>query len=1049
MDDSGSGRFSFTVNSVGRDLRYYISAGDATSAPHLVRVKRPPAVAEFRIRYSYPAYTGKTPVTVTNLDGAIEAPAGAEALLTVVATEPLEAALLTIGEQKILMDADADANTRHATFQIQHDSNYGLDLISSRQMHGAGPAKMSIHATVDRPPLVNLLQAGQTLRLNPRDILPLSYVAMDDYALKSLVIIAEVNAQPPVQIPLKLAGKRRRQDETINLDLASMQFNVGDVLTLAVSARDAAGQEATSEELHVLISPRSIDQDARERVDEFSAASRFAVTLLEELEAAGKAIDESDAHKDHQSAAYVTASANGSRHLTSASEAATLLRQALLRGTAHSNSPELSTTLAWWIDVAQQQSQSADDLFRRGGSPDGMGEGARGKIRHAIDQSRELQTQMRVIAEGERAALVLADREDLKAVQNAKPPADARAAERFKTVLQRCHDDIAAGAAEIGINAGSKEAESQLHARIDAEQTAAHSKQPVDFASIARDWAQSLQRDAHQPTGIEARLATAAQAEAVRKDADLTRARDLDLAGRAAGAIAALAAQTPAGKSPQIPAIKAFPDALANLQREHVLNRQPAGSHSPDEIRSARNAAQRSRDEMARWAGEIGGPKNAVAASRAADFESLAMRAGSDAARHDYKHAAEQDKALTQKLTETAQKPGGHSLDGDSSPATTQMVEEHIARIQHASEAVTRHMAAAESMDRLNLSQEKIIQEARNVRVASGDLAGRQLKVAEQIADVERRQIGAIFPSTAPVGNIDDPDWRGRAMASLLFVQEQLSAMPQQLALAQQSAIAARKAAEKAIDARREAMNAGTDRQAMLMQAVEQAEADAQTATDHFQKALAPIDQKAVSDLADRLAPFTPEATAAYAVIVKSLAPALSSMQTAARGPEENAVGVAAADARKAIELVQTELGRAQDAFAERDPLVAARWFASAAADSLKRHPTDLHTAMSYQANVSLALSRAWDRSVHRAAELRLSALPSLAAVYGPAPLSFTESKTASVLAPNLAGQDWPRVRAGAGDDFAAAMHDPDPPGYEESLRLYFETLGKAQDKTK
>ncbi|HZK82131.1 MAG TPA: hypothetical protein VFC46_13710, partial [Humisphaera sp.] len=758
MDDAGAGRYSFTLNAVGRDVRYYVSGGDATSPAYSVRVKRPPAVSEFRIRYTYPAYTGKPPLTVTNADGTIEAPAGAEALLTVVATEPLEAALLTIGDQKILMDSADGVNVRQATLQIQRDASYVLDLISTREVRGGGPGKMSIHATVDRPPFVHLLQAGQTLRLNPRDIVPLSFLAMDDYALQSLDFVAVVNAQPPIRIPIKLGNDRRRQEETINFDLASMQFRVGDLLTLSVAAHDAAGQESTSDELHILISPRSVDLDEHERIDEFSAAARFASTLVDELEAAGKAIDESDAHKDHQSPEYLTASANGSRHLTSASEAATLVRQSLLRGMAHTDSPELCTALSYWIDLAQQQSQSADDLFRRGGTPDGMGEGARGKIRHAIEQSHELYAQIRIIAAGEHAAAVLADQEDVKAVEARPLPEDEKAAERFKAALKHARDEITAGAADIGINSNSKDAPGQLRSRVEAERTTAQSKQPIDFASIARDWSQSVQRDPHQSTGIEARLATAAQAEAVRKDADLIRARDLELAGRAAGAIAAQAAQTAPGKLPQVPALKNYPDAMARLQREDILNRQPAASHSPDETRSIRNNARSARDEMARWSGETNSPKNAIANARPADFESIAMRAGSEAARRDYKHAAEQDRTLTQKLTEAARKPGGRSLDGDTSPATTQMVEEHIAHIQRASEAVARHMAAAETMDRLGLSQEKLAQEAKNARIASSDLAGRQRRVAEQIADIERQQTVAVFPTTAPSGDIDDPN---------------------------------------------------------------------------------------------------------------------------------------------------------------------------------------------------------------------------------------------------------------------------------------------------
>lgn len=1050
MDDAGGGRFSFTLNAVGRDVRYYVAGGDATSRQYSVRVKRPPAVAEFRIHYTYPAYTGKSPSTASNVDGAIEAPAGAEALLTVIATEPLEAALLTIGDQKILMDPTADVNVRQATLQIQRDATYVLDLISAREVRGGGPGKMAIHATADRPPLVRLLQAGQTLRLNPRDTLPLSYLAMDDYALKSVELLAEVNAQPPLRIPFKLAGDRRRQEETIDFDLASMPLNIGDLLTLTVTARDTAGQEASSDELRVLLSPRSIDLDAHERIDEFSAAARFASTLAEELEAAGKAIAESDVRKDHQSAAYLTASANGSRHLSGASEAATLLRQSLLRGTAHSDSPELSTALSGWIDSAQRQSQSADDLFRRGGSPDGMGEGAIDKIRRAIEQSRELYGQIRTIAVGERAAAVLADRENIKATQHKAPAPDDKAAERFAAAIQRCREDITAGAADIGINAASKDADAQLQSRIDAERAAAQAKQGVDFASVARDWSQSLQHDPHQWTGLEARLATAAQAEAVRKDADLIRARDLELASRAATALAVLAGQTPPGKSPQAGPLKAFADAMAVLQREHALNRQSPGAHSGEETRTIRNAARRARDDMARWSGETNPPKNAIAAFRPADFESLAMRAGAEAARHDYKRAAEQDKALTQRLNESARKPAGRTVDGDSSPAATQIVDEHLAHIQRAAEAVARHMAAAETIDRLTQSQDKLVQEARSTKIASSDLVGRQRRVAEEIADVERQRMGTAFPTTARSGDIDDPAWRGQATASLLFAQEQLSAMPQALAAAQESAGAARKAGEKAIAVRAEATNASLDRQAMLMLSAEQAERDAQDAVDRSQKALGPVSPQAANDLADRLAPFVPEASAAREAITGPLSAALGAVQLAGQKTDENAVNAAAADTRKAIDLVQKELARAQEVFVDRDPLVAAKWFAMAAVQSLAHHPNDLRAAMTHQANVSLALSRAWDNSVHRAAELRLSSLPSLQAVYGPPPpISASDSASAAALSPNLGGRDWARARAINGDDFAAAVHDFDPPGYEEPLRLYFETLGKAQEKTR
>ena len=70
--------------------------------------------------------------------------------------------------------------------------------------------------------------------------------------------------------------------------------------------------------------------------------------------------------------------------------------------------------------------------------------------------------------------------------------------------------------------------------------------------------------------GIEARLATAAQAEAVRKDADLIRARDLELAGRAAGAIAALRGANGSGQtSAERPRSKNIPMRWPDCSARH------------------------------------------------------------------------------------------------------------------------------------------------------------------------------------------------------------------------------------------------------------------------------------------------------------------------------------------------------------------------------------------------------------------------------------------------------------------------------------------------
>ncbi|MDB5171267.1 MAG: putative rane protein, partial [Phycisphaerales bacterium] len=1055
MDEAGGGRFGFTLNAVERDLRYYVTGGDAATRRFTVRVKRPPAVAQFRVRYTYPAYSARQPLSVVNTDGLIEAPTGSEALLTIVSTEPLQSALLTVGGDKVLMERTSLENVRQARLQIRRDAAYELDLISTREVHGNGPAKMQIRATPDRPPLVRLPQAGQSLRLNPRDILPLSYQALDDYGLDSLAVHAQINGADAQALSLRLAGDRRKQEDTFNFDLASLSLSIGDVLTLNIVARDSAGQETESDSLHVLIAPRSIDLGTHERIDELTAAARFSAALADELEAAGKSIDEAEGKGDKRSSAYLASAGRANRHLTSASEAATLLRQSLLRTLAHSGSPEMSVALAGWADAAQSHAQLADDLFRQGGSATGMGPAPREKLRHSVEQARELFTQLRTVAQGERAAAVLADRENLEASKGKPPPADPRAADRLTKTLQRARDDINAGATDVGVNAGAPDADQQLRSRSEAAAGVVRSRQPIHFAQAAREWSTEMQRDPNQKLGFDARLSAAAQAEAVRPDADLVRAADLDLAGRAAGAVEAFAANSPHDKLAATHRLEEFAGAMGALQHVHSLTRQGVQGKNPDELRTAHAAAVKARENMNRWiADPAGRPKSSgpALATRQGELEALALGAGADAAARDYQRAAQADDALTRKLTDAARNPARKSgRTGDTDAAGAVRIEERVDRIERAHQQVVRTMAAAQKVDTLGQTQDKLTEETRAAKGKQpAELVGRQRTVAEAIAQVERQEAAAGFnAANSPSRDEDDPNWRGRATAALLIAQEQLAAMPQELASAEAAASARHEAADRAARARQEANAAPADRKPVAGRAADQAEMDAKAATDRLAKAIEPVAPQVAAELAGRLDPFAPEASAARDVVAKQLSAALTALAAAAMGNDLGAVSRATAEARAAMELAQKELARAQESFTERDPLMAAKWFARAAADSLAHGTPDVRTALAHQSNASVALSRAWDRSIHHAAALRLSVLPSLQSVYAPAP-SPADRDTASLspLAPAFAAvRDWGKLRPREGDDLSAPLHEADPPGYEEPLRLYFEAIGKAQEK--
>ena len=91
----------FALASVDRDYRYEVTAGDASRGPYAVRVLRRPAAVSFRVRYTYPSYTGLEPAVVTGTDGTIEAPVGTRAAIAVTATEPLKSAFLVLDNVRV------------------------------------------------------------------------------------------------------------------------------------------------------------------------------------------------------------------------------------------------------------------------------------------------------------------------------------------------------------------------------------------------------------------------------------------------------------------------------------------------------------------------------------------------------------------------------------------------------------------------------------------------------------------------------------------------------------------------------------------------------------------------------------------------------------------------------------------------------------------------------------------------------------------------------------------------------------------------------------
>ena len=432
MPPDGDGKFAYTIGPIDGDLSYFVTGGDATSLTYSVHVLRAPAVAEFRIRYMYPAYAGRAPLSVSNRDGLIEAPVGTEATIDVRSTEPLADSTIIVGKDHFAMTATNDPAVREGKLIVNSDEPYVLQMTARNGVRGLGPNTTAIRATPDRPPLVRLIDPADDLRLSPHDIVSIQYEALDDYGLSALSVRAQVNSQSPAPMAIKIRGDWRHQEGFYNVDLEPLKSAVGDVVSIWMSAEDTSGQTSISEVRHVLISPRSIDLNAHQRIAELVGASQLADALAGELEAVGRALDDAQNQGDHLSELYLTAVARANRHLATASETGTLLRQSLLRAILHSASPAQSVALADLVDSAQICAAVSDDLMGVRPDTQDADRAARAKLNETATDSRRLVEWLKILSVAEQSAAALADRENLAASEKRAAPKERSAENRLK-----------------------------------------------------------------------------------------------------------------------------------------------------------------------------------------------------------------------------------------------------------------------------------------------------------------------------------------------------------------------------------------------------------------------------------------------------------------------------------------------------------------------------------------------------------------------------------------------------------------------------------------
>lgn len=695
--------FVWNVPALEKDLTYFITGGDARTPLYHITVLQRPALSQLRVRYDYPTYTHHDALRVTTSTGPVEAPQGTHVGVDIISITPLSSATLQIGSQTLSSSPTASQQIRHLELTLDHDFIGRLHLIGSNKIPCREDIPIEFIAVADQPPLVQLLEPAADIHLTPRDLLTISWQALDDFGIEKLLLQWQINNEPPRQIPLPINGDPRRCIGAVDIDLANMPLKISDLLTLSVIAFDGNNHETRTPPRQISISPRAVDIDSYLRLSALERAADLSSQLTGNL----------------QLSLATWSNANQlNQNLASAADASSALQLTLLQAVQHTADNQTVLAISQIADcvavisAAIEQTQLNNEHGER--------------ITAAEKSAREIQAELSVMARGERAAMVLADRANVREI-SLSPQKDPQLRLRLEETLARANEEAVQGARNLGISDKAADVEAQLNLRVHLGEQLVGSMRPIDLLKAAQQWAHAMADPDNAPRDLARRLEVAAELESVRVGGQPVRARDLRLAGRAANRIEETALHDPIISKPVL--AKMIADYPAALGAMFGANGSPAA-----------------RAQMKLWAAEPDLLASAADVLNQPQAQDLAMEANARMAQHDYAGAA----ALDAKLVDLPE---------------AQQTRQNIV-------AAARQMRTAERVDQVTAQQQSLAAQTTNA-AHSSVLARDQEQVAQNIEQVRQQSSDGVATGQ---------NSRDDAMAAITRAQQQLAQMPAALA---------------------------------------------------------------------------------------------------------------------------------------------------------------------------------------------------------------------------------------------------------------------------
>lgn len=267
---------------------FRIRCGDARTSRHVVDVVIQPAVESLTLSITPPAYTGKAPSQLSEINGPLPLLVGTKLTVSFQADQDLREANVLAADRQPRRDVEWDPTSRTGRFSVtvEDSQEFTIDLVNAQGFRSVRPTVLAIEAVVDQTPSVRLESPSAQSDHVPASLVPVRAEILDDLAVESAAIVWQLNPHlnldaPLTLIPVAVLEKGPRLWIDVPLDLESTLAVPGDEIVAFLRVRDSAGNDGDSAPFTIRVVSFTRGQNERDRL----AALRWlaiAVPALQE-----------------------------------------------------------------------------------------------------------------------------------------------------------------------------------------------------------------------------------------------------------------------------------------------------------------------------------------------------------------------------------------------------------------------------------------------------------------------------------------------------------------------------------------------------------------------------------------------------------------------------------------------------------------------------------------------------------------------------------------------------------------------------------------------